>query len=262
MASQLKCLIVDDDRHTSRLLADQITDTCPGLCLLANTTDPFMGKELIEHFSPDVVFLDIHMPGMTGFELLDSLRKRDFWVVFITSYTQYAIRALKMQALDYLLKPIDIGDLRQIQKKLLGLTQQTQQLDQLRIGQRAALERLPGSLNARGEQAYLTVAHAKGLKVIRFSELLYLKANGPYCEFCMEGEKFVASKGMKYFEELLPDTQFFKIHKSYIINMDYLKEYLFDDVPYALMTNGHQLEIARRRKEKFLQALRLMSGQQ
>jgi len=261
MASQLKCLIVDDDCHTSRLLADQIADTCPDLNLLANTTDPYMGKELIERFQPDVVFLDIHMPGMTGFELLDSLSKRDFWVVFITSYAQYAIRALKMQALDYLLKPIDLSDLREIQHKLVGLTQAPTPLKQLRIGQRAALERLPGSLNARGEQTYITVAHSKGMKVIRFAELLYLKANGPYCEFCMEGEKFMASKGMKYFEELLPDTQFFKIHKSYIINMDYLKEYLFDDVPYALMTNGHRLEIARRRRDKFLQALRLMSRQ-
>ena len=119
-----------------------------------------------------------------------------------------------------------------------------------------SLKRFSNSGNEENSGDSITVAHAKGLKIIRFSRLICLKAKGPYCEFCLEGENFVASKSMKYFEELLPPHTFIKVHKSSIINLNFLEGYIVEDAGYALMTNGDRLEISRRRRDGFLKVIK------
>jgi len=208
---------------------------------------------------PQVVFMDVQMPKMNGFELLEALPHQSFWVVFVTSYSEYAIRALKLNALDYLIKPVKTSDFTSIATRIGHLHNQPSAERKLWFtNHQRSLSRLPTELNNPESPTSITVAHAKGLKVIRLSELLYLKAGGSYCSFHLAAETFVASKSMRHFEDLLPKEDFIKVHKSAIVNIRFVKEYIVEDVGYAVMTNSDKLEISRRRKEQFVQTLRNM----
>jgi len=252
----MKSIIIDDDINACDILAEQIVSTCDDLQLIGQTTNPKKGIGLIHNLKPDLVFLDIEMPEIDGFELLDLLPERNFWVVFTTSHAEYAIKALKMHALDYLLKPILTEDLHSLKNQLKAMQMLSPRSKHSIWSAREESYTRINSLKWDEGIGSLTVAHAKGLKIIRFSELCYIKANGPYCEFCLKDEMVLASRPMKYFEDLLPAQKFVKIHRSTIINMDFLSEYLVDDVPYAVMANGHRLEVAHRRRDDFMARLR------
>ena len=220
---------------------------CPEVTQMESFSDPEAALESVKVFQPDVVFLDIEMPGMSGFEWLNQCETRDFEVVFTTAYNEYAIKAIKHSALDYLLKPVDKDELIQAVDKVKR--EKVQKPDE-RI--RELLETL--QIPKAGKR--FAIPTLEGLTLINPDEILYVKSDGPYSHFhFLDRRKMVISKTLKEAEEVLPVQDFFRIHHSYLVNMKYVVQYIRGEGGEVILTNGESIPVARSRKQEFLSLL-------
>jgi two-component system, LytTR family, response regulator len=242
-------IIIDDEAKGRMALREKISSYCPEIQLLAEAANGKEGIDAIEKYHPRIVFLDIEMPGMSGFDMLNRLSAKNFHIIFTTAYNQYAIKAIKYAAFDYLLKPIDIEELKEaIGKIILMESDQTpQQLDLLREN----LSHPKRKLNK------LAIPTLDGLLFYNIEDIHFLEANSNYTNIIFNnGSKSLASKTLKDFEELLPADIFFRPHHSYIINLNFIKRYIKGDGGQIEMQNGTYIEVSRRKKEEFLQLMR------
>lgn len=217
---------------------------CPEVMQMESFADPEEALEAVRILQPDVVFLDIEMPGMSGFEWLNQCEVRNFEVVFTTAYNEYAIKAIKHSALDYLLKPVDKDELIQavdkvkrekVQKPDVRITELLETLQIPKAGKRFAIPTM------------------EGLTLINPDEILYVKSDGPYSHFhFLDRRKMVISKTLKEAEEVLPVTDFFRIHHSYLVNMKYVVQYIRGEGGEVILSNGESIPVARSRKQEFL----------
>ncbi len=242
-------IIIDDEAKGRLALKEKLIRYCPDVKLLAEASNGNEGIAAIEHHHPQIIFLDIEMPGMSGFDMLGQLPDKNFHIIFTTAYNQYAIKAIKYAAFDYLLKPIDIEELIGAITKIkdLEVNQTKQQLASLS-------ENL---LHPRKKLNKLAIPTLEGLLFYNINDIVYLEANSNYSNiFFTNGQKIIASKTLKDFEELLPDDVFFRPHHSYIINLNCIKKYIKGDGGQIEMQNGAYIEVSRRKKEEFLGLLR------
>ncbi len=202
---------------------------------------------MINSALPDLLLLDISLPDGTGFDLLDHFPQPDFRVIFTTGHDEFALKAFRYSAIDYLLKPIDPDLLAEdIRKSSIPAPamQWFQQIAQVRHH------------TANGRFDRITLKTGDGLLFVQTDDILYLEANGNFTFAYLEsGEKHLVSSTMKEFEELLPEPAFFRIHQSHLVNTARVKKFLKEDGGYVLMQNGAKLPIARRRKDDFLRGL-------
>lgn len=233
-------LVVDDEQLNRSYLRDLISEFEPG-AMIREAASARAALLLIEEKCPDVLLLDIRMPEMDGFNLLDKLAHRDFELIFITAYSEYAIRAIKEGAIDYLLKPIKRTDFRDM-------------LTRVRGRRTARLTASPATDSANNYlQQKLIISHNQGKLLVPLADVLYLQAHNTYTTlFLKDGQKITTSKAINKYEERLSRPWFFRIHKSYIINMAHFKEYNSQH-SYALMDNGEKLSISRYRLTSFLE---------
>lgn len=235
----MKAVIVDDEPDSGSLLALQLQDHFPEIRVSAVYTSSRTAADELPLVRPDLVFLDIEMPELNGFELLEKLAPVTFKVIFVTAYNQYAIKAFKFNALDYLVKPVSVDDLRQaIQKIESSSVPVWQQLDALKQ-------------QLRGEQiSKIAVSSQSGISFIDISDIIYAEASGNYSKLLMRDKKeIVLSRTLKDIQDVLEMRGFLRTHRQYIVNLNRVKH--FNRVDSLLtMENDHVLPVARIQKDK------------
>lgn len=247
----IKALIIDDEKKGRSALRQKLADYCPQVTVLAEATEGEEGIKLIEQHNPDIVFLDIEMPHMNGFEMLKQLKVINFQLIFTTAYDQYAIKAIKYSAFDYLLKPVDIEELKTTVNRVynsLGVNDTSKKLE--------ALEHNLHPQNAFNKIAIPTL---EGLLFFNISDIINLEAQSNYTViYFLNHPKLTASRTLKEFEDMLPAKIFFRTHHSHLINLNYIKKYLKGDGGQVELQNGRYAGISRSKKVEFLQ---IISGQ-
>jgi two-component system LytT family response regulator len=244
----LKALIVDDESDARENLRILLEDHCPEVQVVGMAGSAEEARKLVQEITPDLLFLDIKMPGEDGFELLRSLADKELPVVFTTAYDEYALRAFKENALDYLEKPIDPAELERAVRKVHRMLDEPAEV-QRRKEAMAALVNAPGApLSQR-----VAVPGRDGLMLIPHDEIVYLEAADSYTNLHLaDGRRVVSSKNIRIFETNLDPSRFFRVHKSYIINLGHLKGFSRSEGNMALMGNGTMVPVSRRKLPEFL----------
>ena len=249
----IRAIIIDDENSAVNVLRLLLTKNCSDdVTIVAATTSPTEGKLLIEQHKPDLVFLDIEMLGMTGIDLIRSLPNPNFHVVFVTAYDAYAIEAFELSAIDYLLKPIGADKVERVVSKVKESIRKNQAMmnDQLQH-----LERIL-KMHTAGNEDKIGVGMADKIVFVNISDISYCEARGNYTNVVLhDGKKIVASKTLGEFESQFANKNFFRIHHSYLINMNRLKEFQRYEGGYVLMDNNIKLEVSQRKRKEFLEAI-------
>jgi two-component system, LytTR family, response regulator len=220
--------------------------------LLATSNDPAEGKSLIEQLHPDLVFMDVEMPGMTGVDLVKSFKALSFRVVFVTAYDAYAVEAFRVSAVDYLLKPVGSEDVIKVVQKIKADVRN--ELGKLSL-QLQHLDKLLNNHNDSSDQK-IGIAMSDKIVFINFSDIVYCEASGPYTHvYLADGQKLVSSKSLGEFEAQLRVNKFFRIHHHYLINLNKVKEFQRHDGGYVIMENNKELEVSQRKRKDFLDAI-------
>jgi two-component system LytT family response regulator len=233
----LRIIIIDDEPsgiNTLKVLIDRLNFD---VNIVATTTDPEKGIELIESYRPNIVFLDVNMPKLNGFEVVEKLNFKDFKLVFTTAHQEYAIKAIKNKAFDYLLKPIDSNDLQACLESIFTTQTQNNQANKTR--------------------SIIEFAVNDGIIILKQSQIIRLEASGSYTDIFLKDEiKHTASKNLKYFESLLDPSIFFRCHLSHIINLNEMTKLISSDGYFALMSNQSQAEVGKKQKDILLDKLK------
>lgn len=244
----LKTIIVDDEPKARRIMCALLEKHCDEVEILGTADDVPEAVKLINKTKPDLVFLDIEMPGFTGFQLMDFFETVDFQIIFTTAYSEYALQAFQVSAIDYLLKPIEVSALNEAVQKAIK--------QQEAIGQDQRLEALAANLNPSGAIKKIALPVADGFMFVEPEDVLYLQADGSYTNIhLVDGQQFLVTKKIKEFVRILNHPCFFKTHRSYLINLNQIKQYVRTDGGYIIMANGDQVTLARDRKDEFLGAI-------
>lgn len=244
----MKVIIIDDEQKGRESLQKLIKNYCKEAEVVAMTGDITEAYELILEHKPHVVFLDVEMPGGDGFSLLNKFTVRDFKVIMVTAFDDYAIRAVRHQAFDYLLKPVDIDDLI---SALDAAAKSLQSEGKLMVAGQAMPEPQRLSINSR-----LPLPVKEGIFYLMVHNIMRIESDGGYCTFhTCDAKKYVVARNLKDYEDLLPDKKFFRVHKSHLINIDKVKKYIRTDGNFLEMEDGAIVEISRRRKDEFLQIM-------
>jgi two-component system LytT family response regulator len=245
----LSAILVDDEESNVSSLKEKISRHCKELHIAAlcyNATDAIAA---INSLQPDVVFLDIEMPVMNGFLLLQNLTFKNFELIFTTAYDHYAIKAIRFSALDYLVKPIEIEELKYAVNRAIEKRSDITSAQQLEI----LLENLPPRKNSFQKIAIPTT---DGLQFIKIHDILYLEANMNYTFVVLtDSKKFIVCQTLKTFEDMLPADTFIRIHNSYIINKHFAEKYIRGEGGQVVLANGVTLDVSKRKKADFLRAI-------
>lgn len=246
---QIKAVIVDDEQHSLETTDILIRKYCPGILITGLADSPEKGIALIDALKPDLVFLDIAMPRMNGFEMLQFVQFKNFEIVFTTAFDAYAIKAFKVNAMDYLLKPIEPEELIRAVEKVKVKIEKSQQLNRIdEILQNSAFQ------GFRKNKLALPVDGK--ISMIEFDSILYCESDGNYTRIYLADKKrFMISKTLKDIENLLPQTDFLRIHHSYVVNINHIKEYIRGEGGEVLMSDGEVLRVSRNKKEELLSVL-------
>jgi two-component system LytT family response regulator len=252
---KLRSLIVDDEIHARENLKYLLQNYCPEVEVVAMAADEESARECVKTQAPQVIFLDICMPsGTEGFDFLESLPEKKFQVVFVTAFKDYAIRALNANAIHYLQKPIDVDDLKTAVKKLVSTDQLFRENHEQLLNYIRSLENLSRAMQPSAGVPRITINHYKGFKIVDPNDFMYLEGEGNYTSIIFtDGTKYVDTKSIGVYEDILDQEHFFRIHKSHIVNVLYVKEFLNDDGHFVIMKNNTKLAISRLRVPQFLE---------
>ena len=244
-------IIIDDEPDAVVVLQKLLEIHCPHIHVIATATNSTQGLNKIKELHPSIVFLDIEMPQMNGFQLLTKLDEINFHLIFTTAYDQFAIKAFKVNALEYLLKPIDPMELKQAIKKTDDknefLPQQLQHLSEL-------LE------HRETENIHIRIAlpHAKGYKFISVNDILYCESESNYTLLHLTNEPtFTVCKTLGEIEEMLPSSIFLRVHRSYIVNTKKIKEMIKSDGGFLVMENNAEIPVSRNKKDELGELLKV-----
>ena len=247
---ELKCVIVDDEKSCRDQLRAGLAAHCPRLIIAAEAPSIDQAEKLITAMTPDLVFLDIHLADGSGFDLLDRIKDRTFQVIFVTAFDSYAIKAFELNALDYLLKPIQPSQLMLINQKIAWFREMFKRSSRTAGEYLENRQAVLGQLKQGRQAEQLVIMHNKGMNLVRFEDITYLEASGSYTFIHKaDNERITASRGLRSFEKLLDPELFFRIHKSTIINIHHVQGYFFDSTGYVLLSNGARREVSRRKKQ-------------
>jgi len=244
-------LIIDDEKHCRDSLFIMLSKYCPAITVVDQCPDVRTALKSIQQYQPDLLFLDIEMPGMNGFELLKNCPDSDFKVIFVTAYNEYAIQAIRHSALDYLLKPV-------INEELIQAVDKAVQVGQQHLSA-AKVTRLLQSLQQRTPQR-IALPTVDGIMIVDLQDILYCESENNYTRLYLTNDKMIfVAKTLKKIETLLSvDPDFFRIHHSFIVNMRFVRQYLKGDGGMVVLANGKNVPISRvKRQELFSRLERL-----
>ena len=244
----MKAIIIDDELNGRIALRQKLRDYCPDIEVVGEADSGKTGIERIQELKPDLVFLDIEMPDMDGFEMLIRIPEKKFHLVFTTAYDHYAIKAIKYAAFDYLLKPVDIDELKSTIERLALLP--------VTALANKKLETLEQNLLSKPFLNKIAIPTTEGLLFFDLQNIIHLEAESNYTNIYFDQHpKLMASRTLKDFEEILPTDTFFRLHNSHIINLHFIKRYIRGDGGQVEMKNGNFVLVSRRKKDEFLKLI-------
>lgn len=251
----ITAIIIDDEAKGRLALREKLSAYCPAVQVLAEASNGQEALLLIQHHKPQLIFLDIEMPRMNGFEMLNALPEKKFHVIFTTAYDQYAIKAIKYAAFDYLLKPVDIEELKMAVEKIDLHFRNSGSKDNNQTKSQVELLH-ENILHPKKQLNKLAIPTIEGLLFFDINNIIHLEAQSNYTNiFFADNSKILTSKTLKDFEELLPSDIFFRTHHSHLINLNYIKKYIKGDGGQIELQNGTYIDVSRRKKEEFLKAI-------
>ena len=252
---QYNAIIIDDERYLREVLERLLIKHCPEIVVSGSAASAAEGRELLKMHSVDIIFLDISMPKEDGFAFLGTIPKENYAIIFVTAYQEYALRALKASAIDYLLKPINLTELREAIFKAIQYHESRQGREEVKKIYHESLDVLRENIQSGNRPiTKITIAGQFGFQLVNVADIMYLEADSNYTIIHLSSlNKIVATRTMGDFEKIINSPEFFKIHKSTIINMNYLKGYYSYQGDFAELTDGTRLSIARRKMNEFLE---------
>ncbi|MBC8046833.1 MAG: response regulator transcription factor [Fimbriimonadaceae bacterium] len=240
-----KAIIIDDEEPGRKNLSIMLQKYCPEIEVIADAGSAVDAKQKIIALNPNVLFLDVQMPELDGFDLLDSLSQKNFCTVIVTAHAEYGIKAVKAGAVDYILKPIVIKELQQAVKKVIETWE----------------NKTPENISAQIPE-HITLTHTSGFAVLKLQDIIRMEADDNYTRVYTHDKKtYYVSKPLKQFEDNLPENIFFRLHRSYIINLKHIAEYTKEDGGTVIMQDGAKIQIPRARYTDFMDALKKLSVQ-
>ena len=246
----MKAILVDDEPDGIRTLKKMLETYCPGVEVAATCSNAITAKQELANIRPDVVFLDIQMPGKSGLDLLTEIPEKEFEVIFVTAHNEYMLQALQYSAADYLLKPVD-------EDRLIEAVQRVEK--KMQVERKEWTETLMHNLSKTGNpsEMRLCLPTLKGFIVVKLDDIIYCEAERSYTIFHLDGKRTVTvSKSLIEYDNLLQDTQFIRIHKSFLINLHHVKEYQRGEGGMVIMTDNAEIEVSRRKKEFFMNRMK------
>ena len=246
----MKTIIIEDEQKSREMLAGIIQKNCPGIEMVGLAKNVKEGVEMIKALQPELVFLDVSMPDGSGFDLLEKVQGNKFELIFATASDQYAIRAFKYSACDYLLKPIDIEELKNAVEK-------ARQKKSVSPPNMENLQFLIQQLKRTDDNFQkITLPTGNAFEIVNLKDIVRCEADTSYTIFYLSDKrKLMVSAGLKHYEDILPENDFIRVHHHHLINMNHVQRFLKVDGGYAVMSDGTQIEISRRKKESFLERL-------
>lgn len=246
--AKITAVVIDDEQHSVSTLRWKLERYCPEIQLAGEYTDPVKGLEHLKRDPPDLLFLDVEMPRLNGFELLEELGDQiAFEVIFTTAYDEFGIRAIKFSALDYLLKPIQNAELKEAVEKYRrkgGSGMNATQLEVLFSNIREEI---------KGRPMRIALATKESIEFVEPSAIIVCTSDSNYTQvFLADGRRKLLSRTLKEFEELLTGFNFFRTHHSHLVNLRHIKEYVRTDGGYLIMSNKMNIPVARSKKEELL----------
>ena len=246
----LKAIIIDDEPNAREKLQLMMERYCKDVQVAALAKDAEEGLAAIKEYQPDLVFLDIEMPVLTGFDMLRQIPEINFEIIFTTAHDQYAIKAIKFSALDYLLKPIDLDQLQQaVQKAAERRNQKSSALQY-----QSLKENLQKQHTAMDQ---LAVPAQTGMIFLKVNEIVYCEADSNYTKIILNNkQKIISTRTLKEYEEMLEDSGFIRIHHSWLINKAHVKQYIKGEGGQVIMNDGTSLDVSRRKKDLVIERLK------
>lgn len=249
----IKAVIIDDEKHCIDNLQWQLQQYCPEVEIVAICDAGEKGLQQIQREQPQLVFLDVEMPGMSGFEMLEALKEINFDIIFTTAFDQYAIRAIKFGALDYLVKPIDKDELIDAVNKHLK-HEQRDSLKQLT----ALLSHIKKSNDLSFQKIALPTMHS--YELVPLNNIIVCESNNNYTDVRLNnGQHFLISKTLKQIEDLLNMPPFFRVHNSFLVNLQYAIRYVKGEGGYLVLNNDTTVPVSRSKKEELLKLITNLS---
>lgn len=248
----IRAIIIDDEPLAIEALSLLLERKCrDDVQVIATSTNPQSGRELIEKHQPDLLFVDVEMPGMSGLDLIRQFPEASFKVVFVTAFDDYAIEALRLSAIDYLLKPLEAEEIMRVINKIKNESGKNENWLGVRLQQ---LEKII-TRRAAAESPKIGIGMAEKIVFVKIADIIYCKAEGAYTHaFMIDGTKIVASRSLGEFEQQLSSHNFFRIHHSTLINLGQIKEFQRFNGG-VIMANNEKLEVSHRKKNEFLKAI-------
>lgn len=244
----MRAIIIDDEEQQRSLINKLIKRYAPAIQVVGEAASVSRGSELIKEEEPDLVFLDVELTDGTGFDLLQQVAGTGFHLIFITAHNEFAIRAFRFSALDYLLKPIDPEEFAESVQKAMQLHQKQQMEVQLAV--------LMGNIQSLGDNKKLVLRDASHIHVVQVADICYLQSENNYTSFILaDKRKIVVTKALKEYEQLLANQRFFRSHQSYLINLAYLRHIDKRDGGSVVMKDGTELPLATRKREALIRLL-------
>jgi two-component system LytT family response regulator len=247
---KIKTIIIEDELNARKALVNLLEFYCPDIELMGQASNVQEGIKLIQENTPHLLFLDVHLPDGTGFDLIKKANKKTFKIVFVTAHDQYALRAIKMSAMDYLLKPVQPNELRKAVAKVEAAIENEEQLN-LQID--TALHNLDRS--NQGKKIILNTS--ENIHVLEINEIVHCEAQDNYAKiYIINKESILIAKPLKELEEMLMTYGFYRIHQSHLINLHFVETYEKKGTGRVRLKTGEVLPVSTRKKDQFLKALR------
>jgi two-component system, LytTR family, response regulator len=242
--NRIKTILVDDEPRGLTSLQKLLELNCPEVDIIAGCSSAEEAKEKINELDPQLLFLDIAMPGKTGFDLLKDIGKINFEIIFVTAHNNYMVQAFHFSAVDYLLKPVE-------DELLVEAVKRAGKKIEEKIGGQQIETFLHNMQHKSGSQKMkLCIPSLKGFQVVEIQHIIYCEASSNYTNFYFANRPSIcASKPIHEYEELLQDCNFIRIHKSFMVNLEHIKEYIRGEGGSIILSNGHEVEVSRRKKD-------------
>lgn len=241
----IKSVIIDNEKKSRKTLSNFLLKYCKNVEVLGEADGVSTGIALIKNENPELVFLDIEMSDGTGFKLLESFEDIQFSVIFVTAYSAYAIKAFKISAIAYLLKPINPQELIEAIEKY-----------QKEIGLKGIHNKLEVLLGNQSTVKKIAFPTSDGIELVKLNQIVHCEADDNYTSIFLANDKrIVVSKTIKEYDTMLSDFGFYRIHQSHLVNLDYIAKYNKNDGGYVILENGKKLPVSRRNKQEFLEKL-------
>ena len=245
----ITAIIIDDEQDSRETLRNYVGKYCPQVMLLGECANIIEAKAAILKHQPQLLFLDIEMPHGNAFDLLEQWGEIDFEIIFITAYSQYAVQAFNLSAAHYLLKPVDIEELEKAVANVEQLISQKEKLSRAKI----LMENM-AAVNSQSRKLVLPLM--EGFDVVRMSEIIYCEAQDNFtCFYFLDGKKSMICRNLKFYENALSEFGFCRVHRSYIVNLEYMRKYIKGKGGSVVLENGKEIMVSNNKKEELIRRI-------